>query len=122
MHSNSKIIATAILLAVGGCDATDFDAAGQTIAASLMPIIPGLPGISASPGAFSGAKPPDTKACRDYLNYARIAGAPGTLCKLTQKYNACLASDPNNAVSRKYQCAPGTYVSYIGPIRRCVKK
>lgn len=65
---------------------------------------------------------PNTRQCRDYRRFARIAGTPGTLSKLTRKYNACLNSAPKNATSKRLRCAPGTYVSYVGFVRRCVRR
>ena len=71
----------------------------------------------------NSAQVPDTPECREYERFARtMAGPIGTLSPLTEKYTACLNSAPNSDPAKKYRCAPGTYVSYVNGIRRCVKR
>jgi len=82
----------------------------------------GVGGMAAGRSVQVATNLPNTAQCRDYLRYARSAGAPGTLSTLTRKYNACLNSAPNSAASNRYRCAPGTYVSYVNGIRRCVRR
>ena len=67
-------------------------------------------------------KLPNTKKCKDYEKFARVAGAPGTHSKLIQMYNACLNSAPNSKASKKYRRKPGVYYSYFSGVRRCVKR
>ncbi len=79
-----------------------------------------LSGSQTAGGGVSGsAKLPNTKACRDYLRYVRVAAS---MSQTIQKYNACLNSAPNSAAARKYRCKPGTYASYIDGVKQCRKK
>ncbi len=72
---------------------------------------------------------PNTPECRRYLNYARSAGAVGTLGPLTQLYNACMSSAGRSGtgyqppsykpppVYQRPRCQSGFYLSG----RVCVK-
>ena len=66
-------------------------------------------------GFVQAANLPKTAACRDYANYARTAGAAGTMVPLNRKYQACMrsASRSNRSVSR-HRCPNGYYKYYIG--------
>ena len=75
-------------------------------------------GIYASGTGRSGNLP-DTPQCRNYLRYARSAGAMGTYGPLVKRYNACLASAKRNPRVKKYRCAPGKYYHWYNGRRVC---
>ncbi len=122
-----SILAIAISSIITGCTTTDMNAVGGAIAGGVASALVGGGGTF-SPGsggpAYGGdaSRLPDTPQCREYLRYARHAGAPGTQSPLIQKYNACLNSKPNSAAARRYRCAPGTYVSIVDGVKGCRKR
>lgn len=120
MRGSIFMLFASILLA--GCSNTNMDALGGAIAGGVANALVGSGGFSASSYGDAVSHLPDTPECREYLRYARIAGAPGTQSPLFRKYNACLNSKPDSAVARRYRCAPGTYVSYVDGVRACRKR
>lgn len=95
------------------------------ILSGCVPVASTLIGVGSTMGTVGGmrtANLPDTAECREYMRFVRVAGAPGTHSPLIEKYNACLNSAPNSAAAQRYRCAPGTYISYIYNVPRCVQR
>jgi len=89
-----------------------FKGVGLTVLFALL----GMTGVI-QPAKAQGR--PNTPECRRYMNYARGAGAPGTLGPLRQLYRACLASGQRRGRrSRRRSCKKGFYRSG----NKCVKK
>lgn len=102
------------------CGCVDMPAFEQGLLSGLSPI-PIMPATGAPPGN-AGRNMPNTPECREYVRFAQISGAPGTLSPLIAKYNACLNSAPNSNIAMKYRCAPGTYYSYVNGVQQCVRR
>lgn len=74
--------------------------------------------LTATPAAAQQL--PNTPECRQYMDYARSAGATGTYGPLIQLYNACMSSAAGQPQVDQYECGPGAYLHYCGNEPRCV--